>query len=50
MQDITLTLTMQEVSGIVEVLNNLPTKSGAYPLVIKITEQVNEQVPKAEVE
>lgn len=50
MQDITLKLTANEIQGILEVLGNLPTKSGAYPLVVKITEQVNEQVPKAEVE
>jgi hypothetical protein len=40
MKEVTLTLTVEEVNAIVQVLGDLPTKSGAYPLVVKITEQL----------
>ncbi len=40
MKEVTLTLTVEEVNAIVQVLGDLPTKSGAYPLVVKITEQI----------
>ena len=40
MKEVTLTLTVEEVNAIVQVLGDLPTKSGAFPLVVKITEQL----------
>ena len=40
MKEVTLTLTAEEVNAIVQVLGDLPTKSGAYPLIVKITEQL----------
>ena len=43
-----LTLTIEEVNGILQVLGDLPTKSGAYPLVMKIREQAEPQIPKEE--
>lgn len=43
--DITLKLTVEEVNGILAVLGDLPTKTGAYPLVMKIKEQADPQVP-----
>ena len=43
--EITLKLTVEEVNGILAVLGDLPTKSGAYPLVMKIKEQADPQVP-----
>ena len=43
-----LTLTIEEVNGILQVLGDLPTKSGAYPLVMKIKEQAEPQIPKEE--
>jgi hypothetical protein len=46
MQDITLTLTVQEVNAILQVMGELPTKTGAYPLVLKIKEQAEAQLPK----
>lgn len=46
--DITLRLTVEEVNGILAVLGDLPTKSGAYPLVMKIKVQADEQMPKKE--
>ena len=49
MKEVTVTLTVEEVNAIMQVLGDLPTKSGAYPLVIKISEQVKAQAePKAE--
>jgi hypothetical protein len=43
--NITLNLTIDEVNGILTVLGDLPTKTGAWPLVQKIQEQAAEQVP-----
>lgn len=45
MENITLSLSLQEVNAILGVLGDLPTKSGAYPLVVKIKEQAEAQVP-----
>lgn len=46
--DITLTLTVAEVNAILQTLGQLPTSSGAWPLVQKIKTQGDAQVPKAE--
>jgi hypothetical protein len=46
--DLHLTLTVDEVNGILQVLGDLPTKSGAYPLVMKIKDQAEPQIPKEE--
>lgn len=43
---IKLELTIEEVNGILAVLGDMPTKSGAWPLVIKIKEQAEHQIPK----
>ena len=43
MQEITLVLSAQEVGAILQTLGQLPTSSGAYPLVVKIDEQVKAQ-------
>lgn len=45
---IKLELTIEEVNGILAVLGDMPTKSGAWPLVMKIKEQAEPQVPKEE--
>lgn len=45
---IKLELTVDEVNAILQVLGDLPTKTGAFPLVIKIKEQAEQQVPKEE--
>jgi len=42
---ITLSLAIEEVNGILQVLGDLPTKSGAFPLMVKIKEQAEEQLP-----
>lgn len=44
MQDVTLNLSVEEVNAILQVLGDLPTKTGAWPLVIKIKEQAEPQV------
>jgi isocitrate dehydrogenase kinase/phosphatase len=44
MQEIKLALQLDEVNAILQVLGDLPTKSGAYPLVLKIKEQAEQQV------
>ena len=44
--DINLKLTVDEVNAILGVLGDLPTKSGAWPLVLKIKEQAETQLPK----
>ena len=41
---IELKLTVEEVNAILAVLGDLPTKSGAWPLVVKIKEQAEPQV------
>ena len=46
--ELTLTLTVQEINAILGVLGDLPTKSGAYPLVLKIKGQADMQLPKEE--
>ena len=43
-----LTLEANEVQFIYNVLSELPTKSGAYPLLVKIQEQANAQAPAQE--
>ena len=40
---ITLTLTKDEVNAILQVLGQLPTSSGAWPLMVKIKEQAEPQ-------
>ena len=43
--DIKLTLAVEEVNAILHTLGNLPTSSGAWPLVVKIKEQAEAQLP-----
>ena len=51
MNSINLTLTVEEVNAVLQVLGNLPTSSGAWPLVQKIKAQAEAAVaepPKGE--
>jgi len=52
--DVRLTLHIDEVNAILGVLGDLPTKSGAYPLLMKIKNQAETQVddepPKSDTE
>jgi hypothetical protein len=41
---IKLDLTLEEVNGILGVLGDLPSKTGAWPLIVKIKEQAESQV------
>jgi len=43
---IKLELEQNEVQAIMNVLGDMPTKSGAYMLLVKIGSQANEQMPK----
>lgn len=43
---INLNLSIEEVQGILNVLGELPSKSGAWPLIVKIKEQAEAQIPK----
>lgn len=47
-QTITLTLSIEETNGILEVLGSLPTKSGAFPLLMKVKEQAESQLKQPE--
>lgn len=40
---INISLTLEQVNGVIQVLNNLPTSSNAWPLVQNIVQQVNAQ-------
>lgn len=44
--ELNLTLTIDETNAILQTLGNLPTSSGAWPLVVKIKEQAESQLPK----
>lgn len=41
-----LELTVEEVNAILQVLGDLPTKTGAWPLIVKIKQQAEPQVPE----
>lgn len=43
---IKLDLTVEETNAILQVLGDLPTKMGAWPLMLKIKEQAEAQLPK----
>lgn len=45
---LTLTLTLEEVQILLQVLGDIPTKSGLYPLVMKIKDQAEAQLTSAE--
>jgi len=45
---IKLDLTLNEVEGVLAGLGELPTKTGAFPLIMKIQAQVQAQLPKEE--
>jgi hypothetical protein len=41
---ITLELQVEEVNSLLQVLGELPSKTGAWPLMVKIKEQAEQQV------
>lgn len=44
--EITLKLTVDEINAVLHALGALPTSSGAWPLVVKIKEQAEAQLPE----
>jgi len=48
--DINLTLNVDEVNAVLQTLGNLPTSSGAWPLVVKIKQQAEAQLPQEQPE
>lgn len=46
--ELNLKLTVEEINAILQTLGNLPTSSGAWPLVVKIKQQADAQVPQQE--
>jgi hypothetical protein len=46
--EITLKLTRDEVQGLMNILGELPTKSGVFPLAVKIKAQADEQLIAAQ--
>jgi hypothetical protein len=44
MNEVTLTLAVEEVNAILQTLGQLPTSSGAWPLVVKIKSQAEAQL------
>jgi hypothetical protein len=45
MQDITLTLSLDEVNGILNLMAKTETGSGYFPLMVKVKEQAEKQLP-----
>lgn len=43
--ELTLKLTVEEINSVLHTLGNLPTSSGAWPLVMKIRDQAQAQLP-----
>jgi hypothetical protein len=48
--NVDLKLTVEEVNSILHVLGELPTRMNAYPLLMKIKEQAEAQLPKEQSE
>lgn len=48
--EIALKLTVEEINAVLHTLGNLPTSSGAWPLVVKIKEQAKAQLPEKQEE
>jgi hypothetical protein len=46
--ELTLKLTRDEVQGLMNILGELPTKSGVFPLAVKIKAQADEQLIAAQ--
>lgn len=46
--ELNITLNVEEVNAVLQTLGNLPTSSGAFPLLMKIKQQAEAQLPKEE--
>ena len=48
--ELMIRLSVEEVNAVLQTLGNLPTSSGAWPLVVKIKEQAESQLPPSQPE
>jgi hypothetical protein len=48
MKNITLTLPVDSINAILQTLGQLPTSSGAFPLMVEIKRQADEQAQESE--
>lgn len=46
--ELNLTLNVEEVNAVLQTLGNLPTSSGVFPLLMKIKQQAEAQMPQEE--
>ena len=46
--ELNLTLTVEEINAVLQTIGQLPTSSGAWPLVVKIKQQAEAQMPQQE--
>lgn len=44
--EINLSLNVDEINAVLQTLGNLPTSSGAFPLLMKIKQQAEAQIPE----
>lgn len=42
--ELNITLNVEEVNAVLQTLGNLPTSSGAFPLLMKIKQQADAQI------
>jgi hypothetical protein len=46
--ELNLKLTVEEINAVLQTLGQLPTSSGAFPLLVKIKQQADAQLPQPE--
>ena len=46
--ELNLTLNLDEVNAVLQTLGNLPSSSGVFPLLLKIKQQAEAQLPPPE--
>lgn len=46
--EITLNVTLDEAKGMLALMGETPSKTGFFPLMVKISKQVESQVPEQE--
>ena len=46
--ELNLKLTVEEINAVLQTLGQLPTSSGAFPLLVKIKQQADAQMPQQE--
>lgn len=46
-QEVQINLTLTEINAVLQTLGNLPTHSGAFPLLVKIKQQAEAQIAPA---